>query len=251
MIPQLYEDAYNQYMNDYQMKLSGLGALQEDRSADYQEYLDTYNRLQNNLSTLQQQDQTEYERYLNQWEMDRTEQQDAYDKALAQYEMLGYATPEIAQILGINADLSQKQISALQKAMNSMGSNVVVDGILGKQSSNAYQKLGYMDAWTAYQAMVEAGLIDAEGNYIGPETKKNSGGGNGNSDGNGGGAEDYTYLDYLYTQAKSMFENGDMSYSDYNAVMDVLDDRKAGKKDTANIDYFTNNVMSEIVFNSR
>ena len=55
VIPQLYEDSYNQYLNDFQMKLSGLGALQDDRNFGYQEYLDKYNMLQQYLSNLQHQ----------------------------------------------------------------------------------------------------------------------------------------------------------------------------------------------------
>lgn len=171
VIPQLYDAAYNQYMNDFQMKLSGLGALQEERNFSYEDYLNQFNMLQNNLNELQEQEQTEYERFLNNWNMNRTEEEDAYEKALAQYEMLGYATPEIAKILGINADLNQKQILALQKAMNSLGSNIAADGILGSQTNTALQKLGYMNAWPAYQAMMEQGLIDAQGNYVGPEVK--------------------------------------------------------------------------------
>ena len=245
VIPQLYEDSYNQYLNDFQMKLSGLGALQDDRNFGYQEYLDKYNMLQQNLGILQQQEQTERDRYLDQWNIDRTEEQDAYEKLLAQYEMLGYATPEIAEKLGINADLSQKQIIALQKAMNSMGYKVTVDGIIGKKSNEAIQKLGYMDAWPAYQAMVAAGLIDDQGNYIGPATGNKSKGKNSSTGGIDPGTYDVNaddfftsvmsqavfggnnnqYTNYLYTQAKSMFENGDMSYADYNKVMDVLDAR--------------------------
>ena len=176
VIPQLYEDAYNQYINEQQQLLTGLGALQDDKNFAYQEYLDQYDMAQRNLDNLQEQDQTEYDRYKDKWSMDRTEEQDAYDKALAQYEMLGYATPEIAQILGINADLSEKEILALQKAMNAMGANIYMDGKLGNQTWQAFQNLGYMDAWPAYQAMMEAGLIDNQGNYIGPEIKRSYGG---------------------------------------------------------------------------
>lgn len=214
VIPQLYEDAYNQYMNEYQMQLSGLGALQDDRSFGYQEYLDTYNRMQNNLDNLQKQDQTEYERYMDQWNMDRTEDQDAYDRALAQYEMLGYATPEIAQILGINADLNQKQILALQKAMNSMGSNIAMDGILGKQTSEAFQKLGYMDAWPAYQAMMQAGLIDAEGNYTGPELKQAYSGGTYHQN----PEEDPTSKD-IYDEIDRAYRNGEIGRTQWEYLV--------------------------------
>ena len=209
VIPQLYEDAYNQYLNEQQQLLTGLGALQDDKNFAYQEYLDQYDMAQRNLDNLQEQDQTEYDRYKDKWSMDRTEDQDAYDRALAQYEMLGYATPEIAQILGINADLSQKEILALQKAMNAMGANISMDGKLGNQTWQAFQNLGYMDAWPAYQAMMEAGLIDSQGNYIGPEIKRSYGGGD--------------PMKTILAELKSYSENGVSKGDIYNYLKERYD----------------------------
>lgn len=160
VIPTLEQNAYQRYLNDFQSKLSGLGALQSDRAQaqqqwqdgynllqnnladlqndrnfDYQNYLtryeqamnalanmqndraqaqedwlNGYNILQNNLSNLQQQDATDYQRYLQQVEQALNQQQYAdqqeqlkFENALALYNLLGYATPEVAEILGLNS----------------------------------------------------------------------------------------------------------------------------------------------------
>ena len=81
-IPTLYQQAYERYLKDYQMKLSDLNAVNQqeqmdyakyldrlnqfntDRNFDYNNYLGEYGRLQDYLGNLQGQDNTEYNRYL-------------------------------------------------------------------------------------------------------------------------------------------------------------------------------------------
>lgn len=82
-IPELYELAYNKYLNDYNMKLSDLDAVQgaeqsdyakylsdlqqynTDRSFDYNAWLDRYNMIANNLQSAQGLEQSDYNKYLN------------------------------------------------------------------------------------------------------------------------------------------------------------------------------------------
>lgn len=92
-IPELYQLAYNKYMNDYNMKLSDLGAVQgaeqndydkflnemqqynTNRAFDYQTWMDEYNRINNDLQTasgLEQLDYTKYLNDLNQFNTDRS-----------------------------------------------------------------------------------------------------------------------------------------------------------------------------------
>lgn len=92
-IPELYQLAYNKYMNDYNMKLSDLGAVQgaeqsdydkflnemqqynTNRAFDYQAWMDEYNRINNDLQTasgLEQLDYTKYLNDLNQFNTDRS-----------------------------------------------------------------------------------------------------------------------------------------------------------------------------------
>ena len=82
VIPTLYQQAYERYLKDYQMKLSDLEAVNNQEQLDYAKYLDRlnqfntdrnfgynnylgeYNRLQDYLGNLQGQDNTEHNRYL-------------------------------------------------------------------------------------------------------------------------------------------------------------------------------------------
>lgn len=82
-IPELYQLAYNKYMNDYNMKLSDLGAVQgaekndydkflnemqqynTNRAFDYQAWMDEYNRINNDLQTASKLEQLDYTKYLN------------------------------------------------------------------------------------------------------------------------------------------------------------------------------------------
>lgn len=82
-IPELYELAYQKYLNDYQMDLSNLGAVQgaeqsdynkylgelsqynTDRNFDYNAWVDRYNMINNNLNTAAGLEQMDYQKYLN------------------------------------------------------------------------------------------------------------------------------------------------------------------------------------------
>lgn len=116
IIPTLEQNAYQRYLSDFESKLSGLSALQSDRAQEQENWLNQYNMLQNSLGNLQQQDATDYQRYLDQVEQQMLAEQNAqaqqqyadqqaqlkYENALALYQLLGYATPEVAEILGLN-----------------------------------------------------------------------------------------------------------------------------------------------------
>ena len=113
IIPTLEQNAYARYLSDFSNRLSSLGAIENDRAFDYQNWMNEYNMLQNSLGNYQGQDATDYQRYLDaynqahQAEQDRLAQEQlAYENALASYQTLGYATPEVAKILGIKAGSS-------------------------------------------------------------------------------------------------------------------------------------------------
>lgn len=91
-IPELYQLALNTYMNDYNMDLTNLGAVQgaeqsdydkflnqlnqynTDRAFDYNAWMDQYNMIQNSLNNAQGLEQSDYTKFLNdrqQWNLDR------------------------------------------------------------------------------------------------------------------------------------------------------------------------------------
>lgn len=99
-IPELYELAYNKYLNDYNMQLSDLGVVQgaeqsdydkylnqlsqynTDRNFDYSAWLDQYNMLSNNLQTAQGMSQSDYDRYLTSLDQYNTDREFAYGQLL-------------------------------------------------------------------------------------------------------------------------------------------------------------------------
>lgn len=88
-IPELYENAYQRYLSQYQMLadqlsetrtaeqadyakyLDRLGQYNADRSYSYNQWLDQYNMLGSALGAYQGQDQTEYQRLLDQADYDQ------------------------------------------------------------------------------------------------------------------------------------------------------------------------------------
>ena len=99
-IPELYQLAYNQYLNDYNMQLSDLGVVQgaeqsdydkylnelnqfnTDRAFDYNAWLDQYNMAKDKLQTAQGLEQLDYTRYLNELQQFNTDRAFGYGQHL-------------------------------------------------------------------------------------------------------------------------------------------------------------------------
>ncbi|MBQ7050671.1 MAG: hypothetical protein IJN87_08590, partial [Firmicutes bacterium] len=100
-----------EYLNKISSNLSALSALESDRTFDYQTYLGELDKLKTTLGNYQTQEATDYARYLDLWsqatqaeQLAREQKQREYDNALNLLQALGYATPEVAQTLGLNTD---------------------------------------------------------------------------------------------------------------------------------------------------
>ena len=99
-IPELYQLASNQYLNDYQMDLSDLGVVQgqeatdsgryqdqlalynTDRDFAYNQYLNGYNMLNSNLQTALGMNDMEWQQYLTQLGQYNTDRNFAYNQLL-------------------------------------------------------------------------------------------------------------------------------------------------------------------------
>ena len=136
-IPELYQLAYNQYMNDHAMKLSDLGAVQGAEQSDYQKYLNAlsqYNTDRNfdygvwsdaqqlkagDLQTAMALEQMDYSKYLDQLNQYNTDRSFGYgqhldevgwqsqqrQEALNQAQMAaGYGDYSFLNKMGINTD---------------------------------------------------------------------------------------------------------------------------------------------------
>ena len=88
-IPTLEQNAYQRYLARITQQQAQLEALQADRAFDYNLYLQNYEQ-----------------------------EQQKYANALALYQMLGYATPEVAKILGISTPKAQTTETGTKRYRN-------------------------------------------------------------------------------------------------------------------------------------
>lgn len=105
IIPTLYQQAYDRYLNEYNMSLQDLNAVNNQEQLDYAKYLDQlgqYNTdrnfafnqylsdfdiLQNQLSALQGQDSIDYNRWMDKVGLHREDQQLQREEAMTQQQM--------------------------------------------------------------------------------------------------------------------------------------------------------------------
>lgn len=163
-IPELYSDAYNKYLSQLSADQSALSQLMNDR------------------------------------ETERVQHQQTYENALGLYQLLGYATPEIAKILGLpesevkgsqtggtpnpgepTGGLTAEEIKERQQMMG-----VTVDGVWTEQMEsqwNAYKQnetyqgmrsdiTNARKAGSSYEDMMEYIATTAANGYISQEQKK-------------------------------------------------------------------------------
>lgn len=141
IIPTLYQQAYDRYLNEYSMMLQDLGAVNTQEQLDYAKYLDQltqyntdrnfaydtylgdFNILQGQLSSLQGQDDVDYGRYLDTINLgiqrDETEyQRGQQEQALAQAQVdaiLSAGGTPSAELIGASG-YTNEYIQALEDA---------------------------------------------------------------------------------------------------------------------------------------
>lgn len=129
-IPTLYQQAYERYLDEYNMKLKDLntvnqqeqldyakyldrlGQFNTDRGFAYQNYADDYDRLRSQLADVQGQDQIDYARYLD--EVSR--QQTAQDSIRSQVDAILAAGGSPSANLVSESGYSSEYVKALEDA---------------------------------------------------------------------------------------------------------------------------------------
>lgn len=130
MIPTLYQQAYERYLDEYNMKLKDLNAVNQqeqldyakyldrlgqfntDRGFAYQNYADDYDRLRSQLADVQGQDQIDYARYLD--EVSR--QQTAQDSIRSQVDAILAVGGSPSANLVSESGYSSEYVKALEDA---------------------------------------------------------------------------------------------------------------------------------------
>lgn len=130
VIPTLYQQAYERYLDEYNMKLKDLntvnqqeqldyakyldrlGQFNTDRGFAYQNYADDYDRLRSQLADVQGQDQIDYARYLDK----ASRQQTAQDSIRSQVDAILAAGGSPSANLVSESGYSSEYVKALEDA---------------------------------------------------------------------------------------------------------------------------------------
>lgn len=130
VIPTLYQQAYERYLDEYNMKLKDLNAINQqeqmdyakyldrlgqfntDRGFAYQNYVDDYDRLRSQLADVQGQDQIDYARYLD----EASRQQTAQDSIRSQVDAILAAGGSPSANLVSESGYSSEYVKALEDA---------------------------------------------------------------------------------------------------------------------------------------
>ena len=130
VIPTLYQQAYERYLDEYNMKLKDLNAINQqeqldyakyldrlgqfntDRGFAYQNYADDYDRLRSQLADVQGQDQIDYARYLD----EVSSQQTAQDSIRSQVDAILAAGGSPSANLVSESGYSSEYVKALEDA---------------------------------------------------------------------------------------------------------------------------------------
>lgn len=134
IIPTLYKQAYDQYLNEYNMSLQDLNAVNNQEQLDYAKYLDqlgqyntdrnfAYNQylsdfdiLQNQLASLQGQDSVDYSRWMDRVNLYEQNQAEEADLARAQVDaILSAGGRPSAELVGASG-YTNEYVQALQAA---------------------------------------------------------------------------------------------------------------------------------------
>ncbi len=169
--------AAQQAANYYAAQLADqLPAMQQNA---YQQYLDDFNRKLTALGNYQAQDQIDYDRYL----AGTNQKQVEFENALRLYQLLGYATPEVEKALGLNTggtgtgantgagtvtgsprpagfnngSLTEDKVMQLQRAIGGLD----VDGRYGPATKAAAGGLSPEDAYAKYVTAAEPTETDS------------------------------------------------------------------------------------------
>lgn len=182
VIPTLYQQAYDRYLKDYQMKLSDLeavnnqeqldyakyldqlGQFNTDRNFDYNNFLGEYSRLQDYLGNLQGQDDTEYNRYLDVLNQIKEKQQQDQELSRSQIDaMLQAGASPSAGLIG-RSGYDNEYVKALENYYRQQAAQSAAKGSNGGsiRRSGGTSGGGSSMSLTTAKAMAKAGQLTQE-----------------------------------------------------------------------------------------
>ena len=94
IIPELYDDAYDRYLDEIARQERNLGILSDLSENEYDRYLDSINQYNKDR-------EFEYKKLLDEKEFEHRREQDDIAEALSKWKSMGYLDEESAEILGL------------------------------------------------------------------------------------------------------------------------------------------------------
>lgn len=227
-IPELYQLAYNKYMNDYNMQLSDLGAVQgaeqsdydkflnemnqynTDRSFDYNAWLDQYNMIGNNLQTASGLEQLDYTKYLNDMNQFNTDRSFNYGQLL----------DEVNNQTALRNEEMNKALAAAEygdySMLNRMGINTDKNSTDWERQYNLAMLAAEYGDYSGLQALgIDTSKAGAQ--YSGGGSS--GGGGGSGSRGNGNEQAGYTLTAADIQQLTGMFPNKTIDEATWNSYI--------------------------------
>ncbi len=187
LIPTMEQNAYQRYLSGLDADRAALSAVEGARATAYSQFLDR-------LSLQRQQEQDA----LTRQQLEQQQAQQEYNNALAMYQLLGYATPEIAATLGIpegalqmaapvggnsgagnsgytggtgytgggvdNGGYDNSVVAGIQERLKDLGANIAADGLWGPQSQAEAMRILNVSSVADVEARLnELDALDAQG----------------------------------------------------------------------------------------
>ena len=168
IIPTLYQQAYDQYLNEYNMSLQDLNAVNTQEQLDYAKYLDQlgqfntdrnfafnqylsdFDILQNQLASLQGQDSVDYNRWMDRVNLYEQNQAEETDLARAQVDaILAAGGSPSADLVGASG-YGSEYVQALEEAYRRQAAQQAAGG--GGRSSSSGGGKSNVTLTTAKQA---------------------------------------------------------------------------------------------------
>ena len=144
MIPQLYEAAYQKYMDEHSMNIQDLGVVRQLNQEAKGDWLDQFSVLNKQLSALQGEDAIDYGKYLDQISLDAEKEQRDYERGQDQ---MALAQDQVAAMLAAGVIPSGELLAAA--------------GLTGEYAQ------GLHAGWQREQDEKEKGLLQAQAEAMG------------------------------------------------------------------------------------
>ena len=172
IIPALYQQAYDQYLDEYNMSLQDLNAVNTQEQLDYAKYLDDltqfntdrnfafneylsdFDILQSQLAALQGQDESDYGRWMDKVTLGREDQQQRQQLAQGQVDAILSAGGTPSADLVSKAGYSSEYVRALEDAYRQQAAARVSSGSGSRSSGGGGSRMTLTTAKQAANAGV-------------------------------------------------------------------------------------------------